>query len=136
MTLRILLADDQALLRGAFRVLIDAEPGMAVAAEAGTGREAVALARTHRADVILMDIRMPDIDGITATNMITEDEDLAGVKILTTIGKRGWKVFDDIGLVGMDHTPLSQVTSPSALGVAHAEPYADIDLRLIAGATT
>lgn len=82
MTLRILLADDQALLRGAFRLLIDAEPGMEVVAEAGTGREAVALARTHRADVILMDIRMPDIDGIAATNMITEDEDLAGVKIL------------------------------------------------------
>lgn len=82
MSLRILLADDQALLRGTFRLLIDTEPDMTVVAEVGTGRQAVALARTHRADIVLMDIRMPDIDGITATGMITDDEDLAGVKIL------------------------------------------------------
>ena len=82
MTLRILLADDQALLRGTFRLLIDAEPDMEVVAEAGTGREAATLARAHRADVVLMDIRMPDLDGITATSMITADEDLAGTKIL------------------------------------------------------
>jgi DNA-binding NarL/FixJ family response regulator len=81
-TLRILLADDQALLRGTFRLLIDAEPDMTVVAEAGTGRDAAALARVHRADVVLMDIRMPDGDGITATRIITADEDLAGVKIL------------------------------------------------------
>ena len=82
MTLRILLADDQALLRGTFRLLIDAEPDMTVVAEAGTGREAATLARTHRADVVLMDIRMPDVDGITGTSLITADEDLAGVKVL------------------------------------------------------
>lgn len=82
MTIRVLLADDQALLRGTFRLLIDNEPDMEVVAEASTGRQAVELARTHRADVILMDIRMPDLDGIAATRLIAKDEDLAGVKVL------------------------------------------------------
>ncbi|MET7730310.1 response regulator transcription factor [Streptomyces sp. NPDC005402] len=83
MTLRILLADDQALLRGTFRLPIDTEPGMEVVAEAGSGREAVELACTHRADVIVMDIRMPEMDGPAATRFISADEGLAGVKILT-----------------------------------------------------
>ncbi len=82
MTIRVLLADDQALLRGTFRMLIDSTPGMAVVAEAATGREAVRLARAQGVDLVLMDIRMPDVDGLTATRMITEDEDLAGVKVL------------------------------------------------------
>ncbi|WP_106400484.1 response regulator [Actinocorallia populi] len=82
MTLRVLLADDQALLRGTFRLLIDSEPDMEVVAEAGTGREAVDLALAHPVDVVLMDIRMPDLDGLAATRMITSDERLAGVRIL------------------------------------------------------
>ncbi|CAL9377701.1 Transcriptional regulatory protein LnrK [Streptomyces sp. enrichment culture] len=82
MTLRILLADDQALLRGTFRLLIDAEEDMEVVGEAGTGREAVELARSKRADIIVMDIRMPGMDGLEATRLIGADEDLAGVKIL------------------------------------------------------
>ncbi|MFE6891328.1 response regulator [Streptomyces sp. NPDC057694] len=82
MTIRILLADDQALLRGTFRLLIDNEPDMEVVAEAADGRAAVELARTHRADLILMDIRMPETDGIAATRLIGEDEDLAGVRVL------------------------------------------------------
>jgi YesN/AraC family two-component response regulator len=58
--IRVLLADDQALLRGTFRLLIDAEPDMEVVAEAATGREAVRACRTARPDVVLMDIRMPE----------------------------------------------------------------------------
>jgi DNA-binding NarL/FixJ family response regulator len=81
-TIRVLLADDQALLRGTFRLLIDAQNDMEVVGEAADGREAVELARTKRADVVLMDIRMPGLDGIAATRMIGEDEDLAGVKVL------------------------------------------------------
>ena len=80
--IRVLLADDQALLRATFRLLIDAQDDMEVVAEAANGREAVELARTHRADVVLMDIRMPELDGVAATRMIGEDEDLAGVKVL------------------------------------------------------
>ncbi|MFD5384363.1 response regulator [Streptomyces sp. NPDC127074] len=82
MTIRVLLADDQALLRGTFRMLIDSASDMEVVAEAATGREAVELARSHRADLVLMDIRMPDLDGLAATRLISEDEDLAGVKVL------------------------------------------------------
>ncbi|MEU5195136.1 response regulator transcription factor [Streptomyces scabiei] len=82
MTLRVLLADDQALLRGTFRLLIDAQPDMEVVGEAANGREAVRLARSERAEVVVMDIRMPEVDGIEATRLIGQDEDLAGVKVL------------------------------------------------------
>jgi DNA-binding NarL/FixJ family response regulator len=86
MTIRVLLADDQALLRSAFRVLVDSEPDMEVVGEASDGAEAVRLAREQRADVVLMDIRMPGTDGLAATRTISEDPDLAGVRvvILTT----------------------------------------------------
>ena len=82
MTIRVLLADDQALLRGTFKLLINAQPDMEVVAEAANGREAVELARSERADVVLMDIRMPELDGIAATRLIGADEDLAGVRVL------------------------------------------------------
>ncbi|MET7294109.1 response regulator transcription factor [Streptomyces griseoloalbus] len=86
MTIRVLLADDQALLRSAFRVLVDSEPDMEVVGEASDGAEAVRLAREQRADVVLMDIRMPGTDGLAATRMISADPELAGVRvvILTT----------------------------------------------------
>ena len=82
MTIRVLLADDQALLRAGLRVLIDSAPDLEVAGEASTGQEAVKLARETRADVVLMDIRMPGTDGLTATRLITGAEDLAGVRVL------------------------------------------------------
>ncbi|MDC0772093.1 response regulator [Streptomyces sp. HD] len=86
MTIRVLLADDQALLRSAFRVLVDSEPDMEVVAEASDGAEAVLLAKEERADVVLMDIRMPGTDGLAATRMISADPTLAHVRvvILTT----------------------------------------------------
>ncbi|MEV0295040.1 response regulator transcription factor [Nocardia sp. NPDC050710] len=80
--IRVLLADDQALIRGAFAMLVASAPDMAVVGEAATGREAVALARSERADVVVMDIRMPDLDGIAATTLIAADENLAGVRVL------------------------------------------------------
>src|SRR5690348_15279284 len=82
MTIRIVLADDQALLRSTFRLLLDAVPDMEVVGEAATGKAAVAQVRDNRADLVLMDIRMPDMDGIEATRIITADESLAGVRIL------------------------------------------------------
>ncbi|MFJ7072730.1 response regulator [Streptomyces sp. NPDC098781] len=86
MTIRVLLADDQALLRSAFRVLVDSEPDMEVVGEASDGAEAVRLAKEQRADVVLMDIRMPGTDGLAATRMISADPSLAQVRvvILTT----------------------------------------------------
>jgi len=82
MTIRVLLADDQPLLRASFRTLIDTAADLTVVGEAGTGRDVVGLARSTRADVVLMDIRMPDLDGLSATRLITADEDLAGVRVL------------------------------------------------------
>ena len=84
--IRVLLADDQALIRAGFRVLLEAAGDMEVVGEAVNGAQAVDLARERRADVVLMDIRMPEVDGLEATQRIAADDDLAGVKvvILTT----------------------------------------------------
>jgi DNA-binding NarL/FixJ family response regulator len=82
MTIRVVLADDQALVRAGFKVLVDSAPDLTVVGEAATGREAVSLAKSVRADVVLMDIRMPDLDGLAATRVISADEDLAGVRVL------------------------------------------------------
>src|ERR1700722_10549124 len=80
--IRVLLADDQALIRAGFRVLLEADPELTVVGEAVDGRQAVTLVRRERADVVLMDIRMPEMDGLEATRLIAADEDLAGVKVI------------------------------------------------------
>jgi DNA-binding NarL/FixJ family response regulator len=80
--IRILLADDQALLRGTFRLLLDSTPDFEVVAEAGDGAAAVKLAQELRPDLVLMDIRMPVLDGLEATRLIAADPALAGVKVL------------------------------------------------------
>jgi DNA-binding NarL/FixJ family response regulator len=80
--IRVLVADDQTLVRAGFRVLVDSAPDQEVVGEAGNGREAVELARSARPDVVLMDIRMPVLDGLEATRRIVADELLAGVRVL------------------------------------------------------
>ncbi len=80
--IRVALADDQALVRAGFRVLLDAEPGFEVVGEAVNGREAIELARAHRPQVMLMDIRMPEISGIEATRQIAADPALDDVRVL------------------------------------------------------
>jgi DNA-binding NarL/FixJ family response regulator len=79
---RVLLADDQELVRAGLRMMVDSAPDLTVVGEAATGRQAIRLAKQERADVVLMDIRMPELDGLAATRQITADESLAGVKIL------------------------------------------------------
>ncbi|MEW2401166.1 response regulator transcription factor [Streptomyces sp. NPDC046862] len=82
MTIRVLLADDQALLRATFRILIDSCDDLEVVDEATDGAEAVDLARVHRPDVVLMDIRMPGTDGLSATTTICADPELSGTRVL------------------------------------------------------
>ncbi len=84
MTVRVLIADDQALVRGGFRMIIDDRDDMEVVAEAPDGTEAVALAEEHRPDVILMDVRMPGMDGLEATRRIVSAGSDARIIILTT----------------------------------------------------
>ncbi|MBW8793030.1 MAG: response regulator transcription factor [Streptomyces sp.] len=144
MTIRVLLADDQALLRGTFRLLIDAQQDMEVVAEASNGREAAQLARSERADVVVMDIRMPEVDGIEATRLIGQDEDMAGVKVLvlTTFeedefviealraGASGFlgkgvepaQLLDAIRLVAADEALLSPTATKGLIARVLAQP--------------
>jgi DNA-binding NarL/FixJ family response regulator len=84
MTIRVLIADDQALVRTGFRVILDAERDIEVVGEASDGREAVAAAGTRMPDVVLMDIRMPNLDGIEATRLVAQGQASPRVLILTT----------------------------------------------------
>ncbi|WP_460060627.1 response regulator transcription factor [Streptomyces sp. YKOK-I1] len=147
MTIRVLLADDQALLRGTFRLLLDAQPDMEVVGEASNGREAVRLARSERADVVVMDIRMPEMDGIEATRLIGQDEDMAGVKVLvlTTFeedqfviealraGASGFlgkgvepaQLLDAVRLVAADEALLSPAATKGLIARVLAQPSPD-----------
>jgi DNA-binding NarL/FixJ family response regulator len=84
MTIRVLLVDDQPLLRKGFRMILEAEPDLEVVDEAGDGEAAVALTRKHEPDVVLMDVRMPGLDGIEATEQIVAAGSRARILILTT----------------------------------------------------
>jgi DNA-binding NarL/FixJ family response regulator len=84
MSLRVLIADDQALVRAGFRMILESEPDLEVVGEVADGREAVAEARRLEPDVVLMDVRMPELDGIAAARQLVDGEGAAKVLMLTT----------------------------------------------------
>ncbi|NNG36618.1 response regulator [Nakamurella aerolata] len=90
MSIRVLLADDQALVRGALAALLRLEPDLEVVGEVGDGRAAVAAARSLQPDVVLMDVEMPVLDGLAATAQLTEQAPAVRVLVVTTFGRPGY----------------------------------------------
>jgi DNA-binding NarL/FixJ family response regulator len=136
--IRVLLADDQALVRGGFRALLDARDDIEVVGEAADGREALALARTLLPDVILMDIRMPGLDGLEATRQIAADPHLAAVRIviLTTFELDEY-LFDALrfgasGFLVKDTEPADLVTAVRVVAAGDGLLSPRLTRRLIA----
>ncbi|MFI6600990.1 response regulator [Nonomuraea sp. NPDC050536] len=84
MTVRVVIADDEDLIRAGLRIIIDTEPGLSVVGEAGDGAEVLPVVRRERPDVVLMDVRMPDVDGIQATRRVLELDRPPKVLVVTT----------------------------------------------------
>ncbi len=136
--IRILLADDQALVRAGFRALLDAQDDIEGVGEAGDGDEAVRLARTVAPDVVLMDIRMPGVDGLAATRRIASDQRQAGVRIviLTTFELDEY-VFEAIrsgasGFLVKDTEPVELLRAVRAVAAGDALLSPRVTRRLIA----
>jgi DNA-binding NarL/FixJ family response regulator len=136
--IRVLLADDQALVRAGFRALLDAQEGIEVVGEAEDGRQAVELAREIEPDVILMDIRMPVLDGLAATRQIALDRrlDSARIVILTTFELDEY-VFDAIragaaGFLVKDTKPADLIEAVRVVADGGALLSPSVTRRLIA----
>jgi DNA-binding NarL/FixJ family response regulator len=134
----VLIADDQALVRGSFRVLIETAPGLAVVGEAATGAEAVELTRREHPDVILMDVRMPEMDGIEATKRIctSPDTNEARVLVLTTFDLDAY-VYAALragasGFLLKDTTPAILLDAIAVIAAGDALLAPSITRRLIA----
>ena len=135
---RVVLVDDQALLRAGFRALIDAEDDLEVVGEAGDGAEAVAVVRGSRPDVVLMDIRMPGVDGLEATRQICAEPTLADthVIILTTFELDEY-VFEAVrhgasGFLVKDTEPVDLLAGIRAVASGNALLSPSVTRRLIA----
>ncbi|MFH8405656.1 response regulator [Streptomyces sp. NPDC018019] len=136
--IRVLLADDQLLVRAGFRALLDAQPGIEVVGEAADGEEALIALRELRPDVVLMDIRMPVLDGLAATRQISEDPRLSAVKVvmLTTFELDEY-VFEAIragaaGFLVKDTEPEELVRAVRAVVEGDALLSPGVTRRLIA----
>lgn len=135
--IRVVLVDDQALLRAGFRALIDAEEDIDVVAEASNGREALEVVGLHKPDVVLMDIRMPGVDGLEATRQIAANPELADVHviILTTFDLDEY-VFEAIrigasGFLVKDTEPAELLAGVRAVAAGDALLSPGVTRRLI-----
>ncbi|MBO0803585.1 MAG: response regulator transcription factor [Nocardiopsaceae bacterium] len=135
--IRVILADDQMLVRAGFAALLDAEDGIEVAGEAADGREAVRLAQRVKPDVVLMDIRMPGLDGIEATRRIGAEPGLGGthVVILTTFDLDEY-VFEGLragaaGFLVKDTDPAELIRAVRVVAGGEALMSPKVTLRLI-----
>jgi DNA-binding NarL/FixJ family response regulator len=136
--IRVLLADDQVLVRAGFRALLDAEPDIEVVGEAGDGAAAVRLTRSTRPDVVLMDVRMPHVDGLEATRQIVADDTLAATRIviLTTFDLDEY-VFEALrvgaaGFLVKDTDPVELLRGVRAVAAGDALLSPGVTRRLIA----
>jgi DNA-binding NarL/FixJ family response regulator len=135
--IRVLLADDQSLVRAGFRALLDAEDDITVVGEASNGDEALRMARSLVPDVVLMDIRMPEVDGLEATRHIAADERLAAVHvvILTTFELDEY-VFEALrhgasGFLVKDTEPVELIAAVRAVARGDALLSPSVTRRLI-----
>jgi DNA-binding NarL/FixJ family response regulator len=137
MTIRVALADDQALVRAGFRALLNAQEDVEVVGEAADGDEAVRVAREHKPDVMLMDIRMPGTDGLAATRTISADPALAAVHILIlTTFEEDEYVFEAIrvgasGFLVKDTEPAELVRAVRVVAGGEALLSPSVTKRLI-----
>ena len=136
--IRVVLADDQSLVRAGFRALLDAQPDIEVVGEAAEGEQAVRLTTEHHPDVVLMDIRMPGVDGLAATRRIASNERLhtTRVVILTTFGLDEY-VFEALrsgasGFLVKDTEPEELVQSVRVVAAGDALLSPSVTKRLIA----
>ena len=135
--IHVLLADDQALVRAGFRALLDAQDDVEVVGEAGNGREAIELTRALTPDVVLMDVRMPELNGLSATKAIAQDEGLSAVRvvILTTFELDEY-VFEALkagasGFLVKDTEPADLVRAVRAVAAGDALLSPGVTRRLI-----
>ena len=135
--IRVLLADDQPLVRAGLRVLFEGERDIVVVGEAANGEEALSLARHARPDVVLMDIRMPVLDGLEATREIAGDDQLAGVKVLiVTTFESDEYVFEALragasGFLLKDVEPIELLQAVRVIAAGEALLSPSVTRRLI-----
>ncbi|WP_282793449.1 response regulator transcription factor [Streptomyces sp. CC224B] len=135
MAVRVLVVDDQAVVRAGFAAVVDAEPDLVVVGQAADGAEAVALARAHRPDVVLMDVRMPGMDGLEATRRLTALDPPARVLVLTTF-RRDEYVFSALrggasGFLLKDCEPGELVDAIRAVAAGEALLAPAVTRRLV-----
>jgi DNA-binding NarL/FixJ family response regulator len=135
MTIRVAIADDEALVRGGFRAILDAEPDLDVVAEAADGRQALGAAARFRPDVIVMDIRMPELDGLAATRQLRTTHPGVRVLIVTTFDLDEY-VYDALlagaaGFLLKDARPTELITAVRAVASGDALIAPRVTRRLI-----